>query len=226
MFGLKLIKRDEEDAKEVRVFKKAVHNLHDHCTDLIKWIIDGFNVDPDSILHLISDMEVMGTLIDIYFNNKFSSPTNSMRLFQTHDECRKYVNEIVEIINGIITANELVRTAYEHREDGSIDIDQINDEYEKLIDSAKDDLNRSVNLLIAEIKLIIAVIRPDLVRIDTGENLIETYYRNKALKDNSDKMHTMFKVEYKVQPDEYRRYLNKEKTKEEKKNDQRRKNGN
>ena len=220
-YKLKLVKTD--DLKEYETFKAVVPALYELTDDIISYIKEGLEISPETAFVLTTLSESLSTMIDIYFENKYSNPSSSMMLYKHLSLFQEHVREIISIF---IKCQELKAASDKRRQE----FIRNNDDYElemyekqlsKILDEGAEIYNKTCIALIEAIRHIKCVIIPDKKRLELGYDVMRAYKKrmkkeNKKIKSLSeDNFMNEFSVRFKVLSNSDREFIEKERIKNE-----------
>lgn len=214
MFGYKLKLVKKKDLQEYEVFEKAVHAIHQQTDEFGQWLYDGFNLNKETIHQLTIDIEGLHTFIDIYFNNKYSSPTSTMLMFSKIDLIRKTGAQLIDLISKVVKLDEMKAVLDKERPD-EYDNEETKQEYESTIEAVVNKVKELTRVILIALREINLTIESDLIKIILGVDIMEEYkHRCKRLPKNKD-LSTDFFVHFKAISKDDRKFLEKEKIKNE-----------
>ena len=217
MFGYRLKFVKKKDLEELDIFEKTVRFINSQVHDMINYIIRIDTIDPPIQNQLLLDMTGLNAFVDVYYHNKFSSPSNTFQMFRMLDDMKKRLNDISDITVECARIAETIKLAHEAEanQDPTFDRDEFETMYKQTIDTANQQIQRLLRRIIADLKNIDIVIEADLFRLIIGVDIIKDYKdRQKRFIDDKQLM-TNFGVRYKVITNDDRRFLEKEKYKNE-----------
>lgn len=215
MFGytLKLVKK--KDLVEEEQYQKIVMALNTQINDFMNWFSNDIKIDPKTIDELTLNVEGLHSMIDIYYNNRFTAPSTSINLFDKMDNIRKLSSSLVDIIEQYGKMNSLMMQNNMHAQKHHIEMDpDILDMYKE----CKEDLDTNAGVVIYKIignlKLMHLAIENDVIQLMLGVDVIELYKtRNKRLKRQ--KLHDDVTIQLKLQTKSDSQFINKEANKNE-----------
>lgn len=216
MFGykLKLVKND--DLQQYEVFQKTVFAIQDQTENIIRWF-DSFDITDDSIKEIGHNIESINKLMDIYFENKYSSPTTSMNFFKTMDEIKKCSNRLIDVM---MTFDKLgtIRTEADRRiKNGTnkFDIDSFESDMNKAVELFNEQLSTCIVHMIKLLRYVKSLISGDLTKLVIGVDIIQEHKsRLKRLPKNNELL-SEFTIRYKAITEDDNQFLQKEKVKNE-----------
>lgn len=216
-FGYKLKLVKKKDLADYEVFEKSVYAIHQQVNDFGHWLGEGFDLDENTVHQLSIDVEGLHTFVDIYFDNKYSSPSVSFMLFKKMDDIRQLASNMIDVINESAKLRKVKIDAEKSINNGDVtfDIDKFNEDYNKAAEVVDKQLTLIVHQLLASLKCISITIEGDLIKLILGVDIIDEYkHRCKRLPKNRD-LATEFSVHFKAVTKSDRQVLEKEKVKNE-----------
>lgn len=214
-FGYKIKLIKNADLKEYELFEKAVFAIHRQTDDFGQWLFDGFSLNENTVHQLALDIEGLHTFIDAYFNNKYSSPSSTMMMFQKIDVIRKTAGQLIDIVTEVSKMDKVKEQAESAAEGENeyFDKDEFKKTYDKAMNMAIAQARRLTMRLLGALKSIHLVIESDLIKLILGVDIMEEYKKRcKRLPKNKD-LSTEFHVHFKAVSKDDRRFLEKEKNK-------------
>ena len=215
MFGytLKLVKK--KDLVEEEQYQKIVIALNTQINDFMNWFRNDIEIHPNTIDELTLNVEGLHSMIDIYYNNKFSAPSTSINLFEKMDNIRKLSSSLVDVFEQYGKMNSLMmqNNMYAQKHHVEMDPDILNtyNECKKDLDT---NFSAVVYKIIGNLKLMHLAIENDVVQLMLGVDVIELYKtRNKRLKRK--KLHDDVTIQLKLQTKSDSQFINKEANKNE-----------
>lgn len=206
-YKIRLVKKNE--LREYDLFEKSVYAIHQQCNDFGQWLYKGFDLDRNTANQLTVDIEGLSTFIDVYFNNMYSSPVNSMQMFKALDAIRKHSSNLIDIIGMSMKVNSYVKNINE----SEVDIDYVRDQYDEYRSRLNKQLDHEVDEILAGLKYITVVIEHDLIKLLLGVDIISEHKKRiKRIPKNKD-LTSEFNIRFKVLTPSDRRFLEKEKMK-------------
>lgn len=216
-FGYKLRLVKKSDLKEYRLFEKAVFTIQKQSNDLGQWLYDGFPLNEDTLHQLTVDVEGLHTYIDIYFNNKYSLPSSSMLMFQKIDVLRKSAGNMVDVVAEV----DKIERIKSQIDSGVVppnlefDPDEFIDTYQKAMEAATAHVKKLTAMMLKALNGIMLVIESDLLKLIMGVDIMKEYKKRcKRLPKDKD-LSTEFFVHFKAVTKDDRRFLEKERNKNE-----------
>ena len=214
-FGYKLRLVKDSDRKEYELFERAVFAINTQSNNLSKWLLDGFLLDADTVQQLTIDIEGLHTFIDIYFNNKYSSPSSTMFMFSQMDILRKTSSQIIDVISEVANIDKLKDQVDNGMVPPNVEFDphEFEETYNNAMNTATVHAKKLTNIMIGALKGITLVIESDLLKLMMGVDIMKEYKkRNKRfIKDKN--LETEFVVRFKAVTKDDRRFLEKERNK-------------
>lgn len=215
MFGytLKLVKK--KDLVEEEQYQKIVIALNTQINDFMNWFRNDIEIHPNTIDELTLNVEGLHSMIDIYYNNKFSAPSTSINLFEKMDNIRKLSSSLVDVFEQYGKMNSLMmqNNMYAQKHHVEMDPDILNtyNECKKDLDT---NFSAVVYKIIGNLKLMHLAIENDVVQLMLGVDVIELYKtRNKRLKRK--KLQDDVTIQLKLQTKSDSQFINKEANKNE-----------
>lgn len=215
MFGytLKLVKK--KDLVEEEQYQKIVMALNTQINDFMNWFRNDIKIDPTTIDELTLNVEGLHSMIDIYYNNRFTAPSTSINLFDKMDNIRKLSSSLVDVIEQYGKMNSLMMQNKMHAQKYHIEMDpDILDMYKE----CKEDLDTNAGVIVYKIignlKLMHLAIENDVVQLMLGVDVIELYKtRNKRLKQQKSCDDVTIRLKLQTKSDS--QFINKEANKNE-----------
>lgn len=223
MFGYKLQLVKKSDLVDVDIFKSSVHKIKEIADDFGEMISNGLNLTQDDCRRLTNFNDDLGLYVDIYFNNKFSLPSNSLSMYKALDEIRKNSKYIID---AICEYNKLQSVEEKFRDRFGDNPSEADPEYYSEINHVASELQRgyqevnnclgfsSINIL-NYLVMITQPIRGDINRIDIGIDFIKDYKRRKKEEKKNKNLDSKFKVEYTLNTRSDKEFLLKERVSNE-----------
>lgn len=212
-FGYKLRLIKNSDLKEYELFQKAVFSIHKQSDDFGRWLFEGFPLNENTLQQLSLDIEGLHTFIDIYFNNKYSSPSSTIMMFKKIDVIRKTAAQLIDITEEVVKIDHLKEQINDNKKPEEFDEDLFNLRYEMVISAAIKQAERLTKNMLGALRSIHLVIESDLIKLILGVDIMEEYKKRcKRLPKNKD-LSTDFHVHFKAVSKDDRRFLEKEKNK-------------
>lgn len=184
MFGytLKLVKK--KDLVEEEQYQKIVLALNTQINDFMSWLNNGLKAEPDTVNQLLINVEGLHSMVDIYYKNKFTSPSASLNLFDKMDSVRKLGSTLVDVIEKYEKMNALMLQNKMHAEAHNIKLDpDIIETYRECKDELDTDVGIVVYRILSCLKFMNLAIENDVIQCMLGVDVIELYKtRNKRLK--------------------------------------------
>lgn len=216
-FGYKLKLVKKKDLADYEVFEKSVYAIHQQVNDFGQWLSEGFDLDENTVHQLSIDVEGLHTFVDVYFDNKYSSPSVSFMLFRKMDDIRRLASNMIDVINESTKLRKAKMNADQAIKNGDVafDIDEFNEDCNKAAEMVDKQLTLIVHQLLASLKCISITIESDLIKLILGVDIMDEYKRRcKRLLKNKD-LATEFSVHFKAVTKSDRQFLEKEKVKNE-----------
>lgn len=202
MFGykLKLVKKD--DLVDLEVLKTSIKSIENITSEFGDFMTSEIDLDMETIRKITEFNDDLGVYVDIYFNNKFSLPSNSLSMYQVLHTIRRNSMVIIDAINEY---NKLQSVENKYNERFKND-DQDESTYGEHLAIASElqrgyqQVNNTMGLaaanIISGLLLIANNVRGDQNRINSGLDIIRDYKRRKKLKANKEHMDSKFSVQY------------------------------
>lgn len=216
-FGYKLQLVKKADLMEYELFEKSVRAIHKQTSDFGQWLCNGFPLDENTVHQLAVDIEGLHTFIDIYFENKYSSPSCTMMMFKKIDILRKASSNIIDIITEFKKLEAIKARANEeiNNEELTFDPEEFEKNFEKAMNTAMQQLHYHVDVMLLSLKGIHLVIEPDLLKLNLGVDIMKEYKKRCKRLPKDKELSTEFTVRFKAISKDDRRFLEKEKSKNE-----------
>lgn len=216
MFGykLKLVKND--DLQQYEVFQKTVFTIQDQTENTIRWF-DSFDITDDSIKEIGHNIESINKLMDIYFENKYSSPTTSMNFFKAMDEIKKWSNRMIDVMMIFVKLGKIKSSADKQIENGTneFDINSFESDMDKAVELYNKQLDTCIVHIIKLLQFVKMLISGDLMKLIIGVDImLEHKSRLKRLPKNNELL-SEFTIRYKAITEDDNQFLQKEKVKNE-----------
>ena len=214
MFGytLKLVKKKDLEQKEM--YEKVVIALNQEINDFKRWLKTPFKPDETVIEQATADIEGLHAFIDIYYKNKYSTPSNCMMLFANMDELRKIASKFIDLISDYAELSSLIPDI-KKRERLGIDMDLFNEEYDK----AKKILDKRAQLIVGRmiscLNMMSYIIENDVIQVMMGVDVMELYKDRLKRLPKNEKLLNDFGISFKVTSKSDKHYLDKEEYKNE-----------
>lgn len=203
MFGykLKLVKKD--DLVDLEVLKTSIKSIEDITSEFGDFMTSEIDLDMETIRKITEFNDDLGVYVDIYFNNKFSLPSNSLSMYQVLSTIRRNSMVIIDAINEY---NKLqsVENKYNERFKNDDEYDgstygehlAIASELQRGYQQVNNTMGLAAANIISGLLLISNNVRGDQNRINSGLDIIRDYKRRKKLKINKERMDSKFSVQY------------------------------
>jgi hypothetical protein len=205
MFGYKLRLVRKSDIRDLEIFKRSVQSIYNQCDQFIE-MIQSFELNHSAVYNIKHNVERISTLVDVYFNNKFSSPANSMQMFNALDTIRTCCSHVFEVIQYSMKINESANNLSEDVD--PVEAQEAYDEHRRQITYI---LDKEINKIIIGLKYIKSVIEYDLTKIMLGVDFI-TEYKKRLKRIPRDKdLLSQINIHYKILTPGDRKFIEKEK---------------
>lgn len=214
MFGytFKLVKKKDLEQKEM--YEKVVMALNQEINDFKRWLKTPFKPDETVIEQATTDIEGLHAFIDIYYKNKYSTPSNCMMLFANMDELRKVSSKFIDLISDYAELSSLIPDI-KKREQLGIDMDLFNEEFDK----AEKILDKRAQLIIGRmiscLNMMSYIIENDVIQVMMGVDVMELYKDRLKRLPKNEKLLNDFGISFKVTSKSDKHYLDKEEYKNE-----------
>lgn len=186
MFGYKLIRIKSEDKKLLEQLKNSVKYIQYYSSSVSTLTNEADFTDRHTIL-LISAVEALSSFIDIYINNKFSSPSAGINLYKEIDSLHKYVAAYLEMANKIMQLSS------------SVDNGEITEEYAQAsLDNIKNEVLSIAASIISSTLFIRISVKHDAIRIQENIDIIKEYYDNQKMFKKYGNYNKLFTVTFKA----------------------------
>ena len=214
LFGYKLKLVKKKDLDELEQFDRIVRIINQQVYDMVNYITKLEKVDIPIQNQLVLDITGLNTFVDIYFHNKFSSPSSSLLMLKMTASIMKHLKGIMNVTGKC--ASIVKKAKRSQSEDfNCFDDDDFNYRYREIMDDANRLISGYLLSIVTDLKNISIVVEPDLFRLVLGVDIIKDY-KDRQKRFSSDKeLMTNFSIRYKVITDDDRRFLEKEKYKNE-----------
>lgn len=219
MFGYRLILVKKEDLKEYEVFKNLVPKMKNFIDDFSKLIQKGIEIGPDMAYVLTSESNILSTMIDIYFNNKYSNPSSSMMLYRHLSSFQTNVKRMLDLfikfeqlhVGSLKKREELVNQGLD--DDG---IQEYDEHVQMIIDEGINRVSDTATKMLENLRHIKCCILSDYTRLNMGVDIMKEYNRRIKKESLSEKdFMNEFTVRFKVLSNSDRQFIEKEKLKNE-----------
>lgn len=215
MFGytLKLVKN--KDLVDEEQYQKIVVALNTQINDFMNWFENDIEVNSQTINDLTLNVEGLHSMVDIYYNNRFTAPSSSINLFEKMDNIRKLSSSLVDLIEKYGKMNSLMMQNSKYAQKHHIRLDQdIIDTYKDCKNELDTDISVVVYKIIGNLKLMHIAIENDVVQLMLGVDVIELYKtRNKRLRKKRLKDEVTIQLNLQTKSDS--QFINKEANKNE-----------
>lgn len=215
MFGytLKLVKN--KDLVDEEQYQKIVIALNTQINDFMNWFENDIEVNSQTINDLTLNVEGLHSMVDIYYNNRFTAPSSSINLFEKMDNIRKLSSSLVDLIEKYGKMNSLMMQNRKYAQKHHIILDQdIIDTYKDCKNELDTDISVVVYKIIGNLKLMHIAIENDVVQLMLGVDVIELYKtRNKRLRKKRLKDEVTIQLNLQTKSDS--QFINKEANKNE-----------
>lgn len=215
MFGytLKLVKK--KDLVEEEQYQKIVMALNTQINDFMNWFRNDIRIEPETIDELTLNVEGLHSMVDIYYNNRFTAPSSAINMFDKLDSIRKLCSSLVDVIEKYGRMNALMMQNKGHAEKYGLEMDpEIINTYKQCKEELDTDVGILVYKIVGNLKLMHLAIENDVVQIMLGVDVIDLYKtRNKRLKKK--KLHDEVTIKLDLQTKSDSQFINKEANKNE-----------
>lgn len=205
MFGYKLQLVRKSDIRDLEIFKRSVQSIYNQCDQFIE-MIQSFELNNSAVYNITHNIERLSAVVDVYFNNKFSSPANSMQMFNALDIIRTHCSHVIEVIQCSMKINTSVNNL-------SKDVDPV--EVQEAYDEHREQLicilDKEIENIIAGLKYIKNVIEYDLTKIMLGVDFITEYKKRLKRIPRDNELLSQISVRYKILTPGDRNFIEKEK---------------
>lgn len=208
MFKYRLRIVNKQDDSELAVLKRSVYGIHQYCIDFAKWLTDGFKLEQETIHKITVDIEALATLIDIYHNNKYSSPANTLQMFNVIDTIRKNGMMIISMISDSIKINNHINNMTDID-----DPEMLQEKYDRHREMMNKRIDRCVDDILNALKFITVMIEHDLIKITLGVDIIADHKSRKKRFLKNKEIMSKFTIHYKMLSPGDRKFLEKENSK-------------
>ena len=219
LFEYKLMLVKKEDYKEYEVFKNLVPKMKEFVDDFASFIHKGIEIGPDMAFMLTSESNILSTMIDVYFNNKYSNPSSSMMLYKHLSSFQNNTKRMIDLfikfeqlqINSLKKREELVElgNSEEH-------LDEYDEHIQKIIDEGIKHVSDTATKMLENLRHIKCCILSDYTRLEMGVDIMKEYKRRTKKRSLSEKdFMNEFTVRFKVLSNSDKQFIEKEKMKNE-----------
>lgn len=221
MFGYKLQWVKKSDVVDIEILKSSVAKIKETADEFSKFIQAGLNLTREDVQSLTEFNDDLGLYVDIYFNNKFSSPSNSLSMYNNLDVIRKNSTHIIDAITEYNKLQSVENRFRDRFEGGDVDpayyseMNAVASEIQRGYQEVTNVLGYGSIAIINALIMINTSIRGDLHRIEIGFDFIREYKKRKKNKEHNPQLDSKFKVEYTLNTRSDKEYLLKEKVRNE-----------
>ena len=204
MFGykLKLVKKD--DLVDLEVLKASIKSIEDITSEFGDFMTSEIDLDMETIRKITEFNDDLGVYVDIYFNNKFSLPSNSLSMYQVLNTIRRNSMVIIDAINEYNKLQSVENKYNERFKNGDSYDDEttygehlaIASELQRGYQQVNNTMGLAAANIISGLLLIANNVRGDQNRINSGLDIVRDYKRRKKLKINKEQMDSKFSVQY------------------------------
>lgn len=218
LFGYKLMLVKKDALREYESFKQLIPKMKEFIEDFSDFIRKGIEIGPETAFILTSETNILSTLIDIYFNNRYSNPSSSMMLYKHLSLFQKDTRRMLDLFvrfeelqnSANIRAQKLVE------ENNEIEMDLFEDQLQKLTNEGFELVRKTALKMLNDLKHIKCCILSDYTRLEMGVDIMKEYKRRKSKHSLSEKdFMNEFTVKFKVLSNSDRHFIEKEKMKNE-----------
>jgi hypothetical protein len=219
MFGYKLKLVKNSDLLEVDMMKKALSGIDNIIEEFGDFIAAGMDLNQATIKKITEMNDDLGVYVDIYFNNKFSLPSNALMMYSNMDTIRSNSLIIIDTITEYYKLQS-VKEKYEHEVENGIlsysEQNAISSEMSKGFNKINNNLGMASANIINGLLLLSAAIRGDKTRVTMGVDIIKDYKHRQKMRKQNEKLDGSFTIEYKLTSRSDKEYLLKERVKNDK----------
>lgn len=222
MFGYKLMLVKNADLKELKSFKGVVMDLNDTVEAFGSFMSSGFELDRETATLLTEFNDEMGIYVDMYFDNKFSLPSNSLAMYTNMDKVRSHTLIIIDAINEynkILSVQSKFQTT----------CDQFGEEYSKSPEAIMlageiqqgfqevcNTVGKASGIILNSLLLLHHAVAGDKARIDSGYDFIKAYKKRLKRIPKDKELMSEFTVKFALNTRSDKEYLLKERVKNDK----------
>lgn len=209
-----IVKR--EDYRELQVFKELVPKMKNFIEEYSYVISQGIEISSETAFVLTSQSNILSTLVDIYFNNKYSNPSSSMMLYKHLSSFQNNTRRMIDLFVKFQTLqSESANMRNSVNESGDEDaIETFESQLKSLTDEGFRLVAQTGTAMLEDLKHIKCSIMSDYTRLELGVDIMKEYKRRKAKESLSEKdFMNEFTVRFKVLSNSDRQFIEKEKLK-------------
>ena len=192
--GFDIKRRKKSDLLEVDVFKKTVEYINNLCEGYIKLLKDGVELNPESMATLLDMIECLRSLTELYSRNKFSAPSAAFKIGDEANKVFKDTFKFVETVMSMKCIDSLsVALSKLKSEMSEEEINEMSDdEFDEFVSSIpinsskmfEQKLDGIAGRIIINLKAIHHTIIFDMIRIQTGVDIIDDYHKSIKIKNS------------------------------------------
>lgn len=220
MFGYKLMLVKNADLKELKHFKNVVIDLNDTVESFGEFISAGFELDRETATLLTEFNDEIGVYVDMYFNNKFSLPSNSLAMYTNMDKVRSHTLIIIDAINEYnkilsvqskfqATCEELGE-AYSETPDSMM----LRSEIQRGFQGVCETIGKASGVILNSLLLLHHAVSGDKLRVDSGYDFIKAYKKRMKRIPKDKNLMSEFTVKFALNTRSDKEYLLKERVKD------------
>lgn len=166
----------KSDIRDCELLEKSVNGIRSICGYFEEWLSEGFKLNTRSMTKMVSMTNDLNALIDAYFDNKFSSPANSIMMFKELDRIREVSRDLIDTTTQymqITTAFNMINTQYENGVE--VDIEDAKQTYQQAMHEVNIQLNRCITIMTDTLGAIMVCVNHDFVKLTIGVDIISEY---------------------------------------------------
>lgn len=221
MFGYKLMLVKKSDLHEQKVFKNVVYDLYDIIDAFKRFILEGFDLNRDTTTLFTEFNDELGVYVDMYFQNKYSLPSNALIMYKEMNSVRGHTTVIIDAIveyNKILTVQgkyeetcKQFGNEYEFAEESV----KLKDEIQQGYQAVTMTIGKACGYIINSLELIHHSVCGDKHRIDSDFDFVEAYKKRLKRIPKDKKLMSEFTVKYALNTRSDKEFLLKEKVRNE-----------
>lgn len=183
LFGFDIRRQSSIDKNELISFTKSLLMLNEECNK----VLDVLTKTDANGNHLINgntscDLVFRGmtikSCVDVYQNNKFSSPSD---IFNLNDEVSKLRRNLCILSESIIMLED-IQHKLDEQEQGDDSDDDLPDDVESLTKCCITEMSYRLASSIMAARSILLITKYDIVRLAAGVDIIDEYYKRQKHK--------------------------------------------
>lgn len=187
IFGFTISRRskEEKEKRHLEVFHKCVIGINQHVNDFGEYL-NHMDFSMNSFQDIMSYQETLDSLLEIYSDNIFSTPSGALTIAQLNDMCRKCCHDIGQCFRNKEEWEINLKKAKDIQDIMTYDEeDMINifgDGFTAIKKRITYDMEQSIRSYQLTLKSILFNIRYDLMRLMCNVDIIDEYHKMKKHK--------------------------------------------